>query len=457
MSIQKIILPVILILVSLAAYYFYSKTETADQESDVKTTIKKSDFVVKVDATGELEAKRSVKITAPAGMQTNRIYRTTIQNLVPEGTIVQEGDFVATLDRTEIANKMGDAQSEVDKILTQRDQAQIDTAITLRALRDEMINLKFSREEKLLEIEQNKYEPEAVKQQKNIDLTRLDRDYRQLQAKYKLEQEKAIAKIAEINTSLKINEAKLGRLAQLSKDFTINAPKAGMIIYARNWNGKITSGSQIQPWDPTVAELPDLSEMVSKTYVNEIDISRIREGQEVAIKVDAFPDNSFKGVVKSVANVGEELREYDAKVFEVKIELLEIDSVMRPAMTTSNEIVTDELSDVISIPLEGLYSDSLPYVFKALKGEIVKQEVITGATNNDKVVINFGLEENDEIYLSIPDNAKDFRFYPIDDAIKVKVRKEQEQRKKELEAKVMANIKKEETTMPLSEQVEVVK
>ncbi|MEM6317924.1 MAG: efflux RND transporter periplasmic adaptor subunit [Bacteroidota bacterium] len=450
MSIQKLVLPIVLLLVALGGYYFYTSQSEEEQESDVTAVAQKKEFTVKVDATGELEAKRSVKISAPSGMRNNRIYQTTIQNMVPEGTVVKEGDFVATLDRTEIANKMGDAQTEVDKILTQLEQAKIDTAITLRGLRDEMINIDFSKKEKLLEIEQNKYEPQAVRQQKDIDLTKLERDLRQLKSKYKLEQDKATAKIAEITTSLKQNNAKLARLSKLSADFTIKAPKSGMIIYARNWNGKVKSGSQIQAWDPTVAELPDLSEMISKTYVNEIDISRIHVGQKVNIRIDAFPDNDFPGIVKTVANVGEELREYDAKVFEVNIDLLNIDSVMRPAMTTSNEIIAAVLTDVISVPLEALYSDSLPYVFKEIDGRIIKQEVITGPTNNDQVVIDFGLEAGDTYYLSKPDGANSLAFYPVDTAIRTRVKQEQQARDQAQKAKAAANLPPDDPVAPLS-------
>jgi len=436
MSIQKLILPAILLLVALGGYYFFSSDNAVEQQTDVKTTIQKGKFVLKVDATGELKAKRSVKIKAPNGMRAERIYQTNLQDLVPEGTIVKEGDYVATLERTEISNKMGDAQTEIDKILTQLAQAKIDTAITLRGLRDELINLQFAKDEKLLELEQNKYEPQAVIQQKKIDLQKNERDYKQSEAKYQLETEKAIAKIAEINADLKQNKTKLERLAKLAGEFTIKAPKDGMIIYYKTWQGKVTSGSQVSAWDPVVAELPDLSEMLSKTYVNEVDVSNVQKGQEVSIKIDAFPDEEYVGRVASVANIGEELREYDAKVFEVNIEMLGADSILRPSMTTSNEIVTDILQEVISVPLEALYSDSLPYVFKDQGGRILKQEVITGPSNNDAVVIDFGLEDGDNIYLSMPDNSKDMEFQPLDPAIKKRIRLEQEAREKARLAKL---------------------
>src|SRR5438270_5747639 len=53
---------------------------------------------------------------------------------------------------------------------------------------------------------------------------------------------------------------------------SVKAPTPGMVIYAKEWNGKKrTAGSQVSSWDPAVATLPDLTEMESVTYVNEID------------------------------------------------------------------------------------------------------------------------------------------------------------------------------------------
>lgn len=422
----KILIPIVLLsALGIAAYYYFDSPET-DQEKDLTTIIERGDFVITVTATGELNAKRSVKVRGPQGMRAAGIYQTTIAELVPEGTIIEKGDFVGSLDRTELANKMSTIQTELDKIQTQLEQAKIDTAIEMRGLRDEIINLEFSKKEKMLNLEQSKYEPQSVIQQAKLDLERTERDYQQLLSKYELKQEQSEAKIAEIMTLLRQNQLQLNILQELSDGFRITAPEDGMLIYARTWNGKKEPGSQISAWDPVVAELPDLSDMISTTYVNEVDISRVEEGQEVNIKIDAFPDNSYTGRVIKVANIGEQLRGYDAKVFEVVVQVNEVDSIMRPAMTTSNEIITNVYQDVISIPLEALQSDSLPFVYKRQGGSIVRQEVITGPTNDVAIIVAHGLEEGDEIFLAVPTATADMAFVPIDEAVKEKIVEEQE-------------------------------
>ena len=437
MSLPKIIGVLIFLVLAGLAYYYFSGSPETKQQVDLKTTLKKRPFTIMVGATGELKAKRSEKITGPQGMRTAGIWQTTISDMVNEGTVVKAGDYVATLDKTELTDKIREAQTEIEKIETQLEQAKIDTTIELRGIRDELVNLQFTKKEKLLQVEQSKYEAPSVIQQAEIDLERSSREFTQLLAKYKLTQEKSEAKISEINTSLKQNQIKLDQLTKLASQFLVRAPNPGMVIYSRSWDGKIGPGSQVRAWDPVVAELPDLSDMVSKTYVNEVDISRVKKGQEARITVDAFPDKNYTGSVIKVANIGEQLRGYDAKVFEVVIQISEADSVLRPAMTTGIEIITDEFEEVLAIPLEALHNDSLSYVFKENPEGIVKQEVVPGLTNKDEVIIDYGLQENEIILLNIPLGQADLPFIPLDQRSKDEIRRKQQQAAEARQARML--------------------
>ncbi|MCR9288764.1 MAG: efflux RND transporter periplasmic adaptor subunit [Bacteroidetes bacterium] len=451
MSFQKTIIPIALILILGGVYYFVNGSNEKVQANNLSTTVQQGEFKIYVAATGELKARNSVKIKGPRGMRNAGIYRTTISDLVAEGSVVEEGDYVATLDRTELDTKMKEIQNALDKILTQLDQAKIDTAIELRGIRDDLINLKFGMKEKELQVEQSRYEPQMVIRQAEIDLEKSKRDYSQLEQKAELTKTKSIAKISEFMASLRQEQLKLQRLVDLSDKFIINAPKDGMVIYARSWEGKIGPGSQISSWDATVAELPDLTEMISKTFVNEVDISKVQKGQETKIKVDAFPDNEYSGTIIQVANIGEQLRGYDSKVFEVTIEVNESDSILRPAMTTSIEILTYIYQDVLFVPLEGLYSDSLTFVYKKDKGKIVKQEVVTSETNDNEIMIEFGLAPGDEILLVEPENADNLSLYPIDPNQKKSLLAKIEQQRIERQKEALARAQKVRNYVPSRE------
>jgi len=383
---------------------------SASSDADLITQVVRGEFRVEVTTTGELEAKKSTNIMGPAnGLRQARLYEVTIQNIVPEGTKVRKGQWVASLDPSTLNDRIADAQNEYEQSASQYDQTQLDTALELRAARDEIENLRYGLREAELQVEQSAFEPPATQEKLKIDLEKAKKKLVQAKENYELKVAKAKAQMREAAAKLREDRSTLDFLMNLNQEFRIMAPEDGMVIYRRNWNGKrIAAGDQINAWDPTVATLPDLSKMVSRTYVNEVDIRRIKSGQEVEIGLDAYPDKRLTGVVTRVANVGEQKKNSDAKVFEVSIEVNEADTTLRPAMTTSNTIVAEVVSDVLYIPLECLHSqgDTLTFVYIPKGSGISRQEVRVGASNANEAVIVAGLEEGQDLFLSIPESSR---------------------------------------------------
>ena len=393
------------IVVSLVIIYFLVSGGDTSGGAELISTVEKGDFEVKIITTGELEAKNSVEILGPSGLRNFRIYQVNIQNIAEEGTEVKKGDWIATLDPSELTGRISDLQTELDTKESEYTQTRLDTALQMRQARDELINLKYAVEEKEIVLEQSKYEPPATIKQAQIDLDKAKRAYSQAKENYKIKLEQNAAKMSIAGGYLGKIRRDFGDLMQLKESFQIKAPEDGMMIYRKGWDGKpIKEGSQISAWDPVVATLPDLSVMLSKTYVNEVDVRKVKVGQPVDIGLDAFPEKELKGKVISVANVGEQKPNTDAKVFQVSIQLEGHDPLLRPSMTTSNTIITKSVADVLYIPLESLHNknDSITYVFKKDGLNITKQEVSVGETNADAAIIVAGLQEGDKVYLSMP-------------------------------------------------------
>jgi hypothetical protein len=151
--------------------------------------------------------------------------------------------------------------------------------------------------------------------------------------------------------------------------------------------------------------------MESVTYVNEIDIRKIATGQPVVITLDSDPSKQFTGKVTAVANVGEQRPNADAKVFEVKVKVDQPDTTLRPGMTTGNAIETYLAEDALFVPIEALNSeDGVAYVFRQSGGGMTRQEVVTGAMNEDEVIILEGLTEEDHVLLSPPAGSQSVRL-----------------------------------------------
>jgi len=409
--------------------FFIVRGRGGSDSTDIIARVKLGTFKVEIETTGELEAKNSVKIQAPTQLREYRVNNLTIQDIVTEGTVVERGEWIATLDRSEFQGRIKDKEIELEKAQANFVQTQLDTTLQMRQSRDELINLQYNVEERRIILEQSKFEPPATIKQNEINLEKAERALEQALENYKIKKRQNVERMRTVNAELRKVQNEHKGMMDLVSAFSIVAPEPGMVIYRKGWDNKpIKAGSQISTWDPVVATLPDLTTMMSKTYVNEVDVRKVKRGQKVEIGLDAYPDKKLSGTVMTVANVGEQRPNSDAKVFQVDVQIAGTDPSLRPAMTTSNKIVTMVLDSVLFIPLECLHSvaDTITYVFKREGINTIKQEIMLGETNANDAVILAGLSERDFVYLSIPSRATgDVRLIPEMDGKRKKQEQEQ--------------------------------
>jgi HlyD family secretion protein len=324
--------------------------------------------------------------------------------------LVKQGDYIAQMDRTQFDNSLKD---EIEKLKTEQANLEmkiLDTAVVLTNLRDDIKNQTYTVEEAVITLEQSKFEPPATIRKAQIDLDKQQRTLEQKKKAYTLRVRQALAEIEHQKLHVSMGTTTVNDLQAYLAQFTVNAPSNGMVIYKKERNGsKRKAGSSINPWDLTIATLPDLSSMLSRIYVNEIEISRVKKGQKVQLNVDAFPEKIFSGTVITIANIGEQLPNSDAKMFEVHIAVDESDPALRPSMTTSNKIVISTFNDVISIPSECVNAgpDSIPFVY--LKNH-TKQIVVLGKSNEKNVIVEKGLKPGAQVYIIPPDDPENFKL-----------------------------------------------
>lgn len=378
--------------------------DEAIEENNIYTQPTVGSFEVTVTSSGELQAQNSTSITAPENMRRFRVNSVPILNLVPEGTVVEKGEFVAELDRSTLSNTLQDAQLSLEEEETQLEQAKLDSALTLSEARNNIIDLEYAAEQAQLVVDQSQYESPAVQRQAQIELEQSQLRLKQARKNYETQVKQAEATVRRRQTGVQEERNDVQRIQEIMDQFTIYAPENGMVIYKRNRDGsKVKEGSSISAWDPTVAELPDFSVMESITYINEVDIQKVNIGQRVDIGLDAMPEKKLTGQVTSVANIGEQRPNSNSKVFQVTIRVNESDSTLRPAMTTSNIIHINSVDRALYVPLETIYTqDAIDVVYKRDGQSIVMQQIVMGMMNENSVIIHEGVEENDQLYLSMP-------------------------------------------------------
>ena len=394
------------ILVFLILMSFWGKAG----EEEITCKVKRGSIQVKVHTSGQLESENSENILLPSVLSTQnvRVYEIKITDLIEEGSVVDSGQYIATLDHKVIEEVLTTARLELEAAMVVIEDAKLDSNLSLSNYRDLITNSRSDVEERKIVLAESVYESPSVIKKAEMEVSKAERKLEQDIKGLGMRQRQLNSQMERRNIDFRLKQKRVDDLLKLYDALIIKAPKPGMVIYARDRFGiKIQIGSVLTPWSPIIATLPDMTKMISETYVNEIDIAKIKVGQKVTLSIDAFPGKELQGEVISVANIGQPMPKSDSKVFLVNIRVFGHDPDLKPAMTTGNLIQTGVYNDRLFVPSEAVFeSDSTKYVYLKKNG-LVKQIVDTGEENEDYVVLNKGVAEGDLLLLNEPEKAED--------------------------------------------------
>ncbi len=224
----------------------------------------------------------------------------------------------------------------------------------------------------------------------------------------------------------------------------VYSPMEGIITYLAVEKGETVLGTQ-QMQGTEILRIANLNEMEVRVNVNENDIIRVSVGDTAIIDVDSYSymNERFKGVVTSIANSANATASTDAVTeFEVKIRILndsykhlatpENPSPFRPGMTASVDIITEQKSDILTVPLAAVTTrkkenkkegeqratsttpeedDLKEVVFMYEDGKVKMVEVTTGISDFENIEILSGVEEGQTIvkgpFLMVSKTLKD--------------------------------------------------
>ena len=137
----------------------------------------------------------------------------------------------------------------------------------------------------------------------------------------------------------------------------IKAPMAGTVTLLEIEEGEIvTSGRSAFSQSPPLMTIADLSKMVVKTYINEVDMERLRMDQKAQIKVDAYKNTPYEGRVAEISPSGEERD--NIITFEVMIEVVGSPPELRPGMSADVDVVTYVEKEVLMLPIDAVQDET---------------------------------------------------------------------------------------------------
>ena len=372
--------------------------------------VKKGDVTAIVTASGKIQAKRNVKISA-------YVVSKIIDLPVKDGDAVKKGQLLVQLDPTRYKAEVEQAEAQMRMAGANLEQAK----------------LVHDRQKQLFE--------KSLTSQEQFDNARTD--YHAAQAQY--DQSKAA-------------------LAQAQDDLsktTITAPMDGVITELNGEVGEIVMIGTMNNPGTVIMTISDLSEIEAEVEVDETDVANLKSGQEAKISIDAYPDTNFKGKVTEIGNTGQ-ISGYGTQEqvtnFLVKVLLLDEVKGIKPGMSASVDITTDSRKGVLNVPIasvvlrtekedtlktkKGEKSSSKPDSLKATDEKKKKKEkegifivekdqakfkpVKTGISDQQNIEIISGIKENDQI---ITGSYKILRTLKDGDKVKI-VKKSQLEEKK---------------------------
>lgn len=408
---KPIIIAVSVLTVAIILYRIFAAQ--AEKEGDT-AKCEQGTFETTVSAVGEVEAVRSLDISIPEAMTDGdvRIYWLKILDLAAEGTVVKKGDYVASLDPGDVENELKRITDNLEQANNARESAKLDSTLKLSASRANIRNAIDGLTDKELKVEQSVYESKAYQRQAQIELEKAQRMVDQKKRNYKQEKRRHEVTLEWRNNDVAYHERRKKTMLDLKAGLKVTAPAGGMLMYANTWRGsKIKVGDEVGRWMPLIATLPDLTDLVSEAFVQEVDIKEVKEGQKVRISIDAFPGKKFTGTIKSVANIGQKMPDKEMNGFKVTIKIDPTTEKILPGMTTNNLIVTQTYERALMVPRPAVFgSDSVKFVYLRTALSTTKQQVETSGENETQFRISKGLQKGDKVLLAQPENASELEL-----------------------------------------------
>ena len=202
------------------------------------------------------------------------------------------------------------------------------------------------------------------------------------------------------------------------------APMNGVVLTKNVEIGEsITSGVSSFNAGTILFSVADVSSMIVKAGVNEVDIGKIRVGMPAKVTLDAYPKIKFQGRIDRIAPA---VRLDDkVRVFDVEIRLDAQGVELRSGMTANIEIAGEKIEKVLTIPVESVFQrDEGEVVFvkkpwdpkkaeetkkaekkddkDAWKQFFERRTIVTGLADNSRVQVVSGLKAGEEVALEDP-------------------------------------------------------
>lgn len=333
----------------------------------------------------------------------------TVAFLVEEGTWVDEGDILCTIENQNM-------QTYYDQLLTNLENAQADIEKTKANL-----ELQFA----MLEADAKNNEAET--QLAHLDSTRLQyyspnqRLIRELELQISaINRRKIASRLISLpiiqQSEIRKLELQIRRLtnnvASVKKDLdelVLRSPKKGLAIRGLNpmTNNKLEVGDQVWNGIPLVT-IPEMNKMKMKIFASERDYRYISVDDSVSYTFDALENNIAWGKIVNKMPVGVQVKEgSQVKHFEIDASIDSTLVMPDPGFTATCHIMLKQVKDTLIVPQIAIFEqDSMKVVYVENRKGFEMRQILTGESSPKEAVVTNGLFLDERVALTKPKESQ---------------------------------------------------
>jgi len=192
------------------------------------------------------------------------------------------------------------------------------------------------------------------------------------------EEEKELTRHAKVSAAANLLQAESQLKSQQERYewTTVRAPMSGTITHLIVEEGEIiTSGRSAFSRGEAIMRIADLSQMIVRTQINQVEIGKIAVGQRAEISVDSYPDRVFEGRVSDMSpSATQQSQNPNAVItFEVDVEVIGSPPELLPGMSADVDIIVFEESDILQLPIAAVLNPKVVTVKASLSSDELGQ------------------------------------------------------------------------------------
>jgi HlyD family secretion protein len=372
--------------------------EPGARQDPPSSAVVQGDFVVALALAGELEATSSIPLVVPdigTGAQ--------VTFLAPEGGRVAEGELVVQLDRSALDRQLIDARNRLEIARTRIGQQEAQLELRLADLAAAVERSKLALEGAQMRVTDSEAVPRVERDAARLDVQTASLALDQAGASLEQARLQGEAQLELLAIQARQGKELVARTEARLAATTLVAPAAGVVVHVEAPEGRpLGQGYMVYP-GTKVVELADASELQVAAWVHELDAGRLREGQRVAVVLEAHPDRTLEGHVSSISDMAVSRASLPGKRLRAVFSIDSVDPLLRPGMSARAEIEVERLADVLSVPREAVFQrGGGPCVLRQQGGAWAAVSIEPGSSNDTHVVISGALQPGDRVALVDP-------------------------------------------------------